>query len=51
MRTDASPERRARVKKAVPRGKITRVEPAPVKGLVLEPITYRDLGLVEKKVA
>ena len=51
MKMDVSPERLARVKKTAPRGKITHVEPPPVKGLVLEPITYRDLGLEEKKAA
>jgi hypothetical protein len=50
MKQDVSPERIARLKKAVPRGKITRVEPAPVKGLVLEALGPLDLGL-ERKVA
>jgi hypothetical protein len=51
MKQDSSVERMARLKKMVPRGKVTFVEPPPVKGVVLEPLTVRDLGLVEKRVA
>jgi hypothetical protein len=51
MDWNVSPERLARLKSSVPKGKITHARLDPVKGKVIAPLSPEELGLPARKVA
>jgi len=48
---EPDPARIERMKRVVPKGRIIVEKMPPLKGEVLEPISFRDLGLSERKAA